>query len=376
MKRWHKWVVCAVGIVLFLASGIRATPIGERAIVVGFAVDMVDEDMLQVTAQILVATGESGSSTNGSAIAVAQDSTISGALNEISKQTSMQISLSHCNIVILGQSVLEGKAYAILDYLTRNAYLSENALLATADNGYDILNTNVAYGDISSFYAQQAISTYGEFYDITNRTIKEYISSYYTYNGANWITKIEKVSTQTPDTAEEDEDESFMFELGNTAIILKEDYQFTVDETYTAALNLVLGEVDKGTLRLVGDNSESMDLFIISKNQEVTGDVAAKEVEITVNIVCILKEIISDEGTVSLNKRELSATEEERLISQISQSITDLYDTAAAYGVDIYDVYAIMNRADHTMWVNLVEEYGSNYMNEISISTNINISYE
>lgn len=374
MKRWHKWIVCAVGIVLFMASGIRATPIGERAIVVGFAVDMVDEETLQVTAQILVATeSETG---NGSAIAVAEDSTISGALNEISKQTSMQISLSHCNIVILGESVLKGKAYAILDYLTRNAYLSENALIATADSASDILDTKVAYSDLSSFYAQQAIATYGEFYDITSRTIKEYISSYYTYNGANWVTKIEKVATQTPDKGEQTEEESFIFELGNTAVILKEDYCFTLDKTLTSALNLVVGKVDKGTLRLKGDKGESIDLFIINKDQKLVGNVAQNQVDIAVDVVCILKEIIATEGTVTLNKRELSPQEEQRLKTELASNISALFKKATSSGVDIYGIYDIMNKTNHKLWISKVAEWEQGYLDKITIDVKINIAFE
>ena len=197
MKRWVKWTVFAVAFAVILLFGIESVPISDRAIVIGLAVDR-EEDAYMVSAQILMASSGQDQSTSSGVVSV-EYPTLSGALNEISKQTGMLVTLSHCNLVILGPSVLDGYAQKTLDYLSRNAYLSENALLVTSESSArEVLSAKGAYAQTTAFFMQQPLISDGQYQDIVYRTIKEYRADFSTFNGANRLPVVRPVPAEPP----------------------------------------------------------------------------------------------------------------------------------------------------------------------------------
>ena len=125
------------------ALGVESTPLSERAIVAGLGIDY-ENDRFIVSAQILLPSSNDSKS-SGIAISSAEGKTIGEALAKISSESSMLVAMSHCNLVLLGENLIQDKAYTSLDYMVRNAYLSENALiLTTYGSAKDILSAKTA----------------------------------------------------------------------------------------------------------------------------------------------------------------------------------------------------------------------------------------
>ena len=290
MKRWVKWTVFAVAFAVILLFGIESVPISDRAIVIGLAVDR-EEDAYMVSAQILMASSGQDQSTSSGVVSV-EYPTLSGALNEISKQTGMLVTLSHCNLVILGPSVLDGYAQKTLDYLSRNAYLSENALLVTSESSArEVLSAKGAYAQTTAFFMQQPLISDGQYQDIVYRTIKEYRADFSTFNGANRLPVVRPVPAEPPMESGGQggggEDPAYVFDLSQTAILIKERYVFTANRTETAGLNYAEPEIQRGGLYLEGDAGEAIELYIAKGGckREYDADALTATFDISLRII-------------------------------------------------------------------------------------------
>lgn len=376
MKRWVKWTVFAVAFAVILLFGIESVPISDRAIVIGLAVDR-EEDAYMVSAQILMASSGQDQSTSSGVVSV-EYPTLSGALNEISKQTGMLVTLSHCNLVILGPSVLDGYAQKTLDYLSRNAYLSENALLVTAESSArEVLSAKGAYAQTTAFFMQQPLISDGQYQDIVYRTIKEYRADFSTFNGANRLPVVRPVPAEPPMESGGQggggEDPAYVFDLSQTAILIKEQYVFTANRTETAGLNYAEPEIQRGGLYLEGDAGEAIELYIAKGGCKRKYDADALTATFDISLRIILKEIISPEGEVRpVATCSLSASEDQRLKQTIADSVLQIFNRAAEAGADVFELYEGFYADDPKGF----PTKAGDYLTKARLNVNVELKYE
>lgn len=361
MKRWKKWVAFAAAFVIALILGgtVNATPIASRAVVVGIAIDG-NEELLEVTAQVLVTSGSTAGKPQSKEIS-AKAPTVSGALSQIAENTSMVVSLAHCNLVILGKEILETNAVYPIDYLIRNAYLSENALLiGTLGKASEILKTKVAFSELASLYAQRAIESLTKYDSVAERTIKEFVVDEKKYNKSNYLMIIERVPLETVDIVEtaggddtqggggstggQADEQEYYFNLRETALFYDSKMVGILDETETVGLNLVSKEIKAGTLNIKGDNGEEIEVYIVgaSAKKEFDKDTRAMKVRIEMNVN--VKEINAGQSLLPRGESVLSETEIARGEKSLTDAVVSCYEKAKAVGVDIFDITASLYR--------------------------------
>lgn len=349
MKRAYKWVAFAVCFALIMLMGVKVVPLQDRAIVVGLAID-ADDEGYSVAAQILMPSDDDSKS-SGYIISEARSETLSGALTKISEQSNLIVAMSHCNLVILGKGVIDRGAYYSLDYLVRNAYLSENALLLAAEgSAADILSAKTAYSETSSFYIQRALMEFGYFNDRTVRTIREFIVSHYTYNKANWlpvVTKRVAQSEENPGTSgggtespEGGGDEQYVFDFRATAIFRDGKYRFTLSEEGTAGLAYVNSVIEEGSVTVTDSSSgEIYNCYIVRSSAKKSFDPRSLTATVEVKIKLILKEVLSESDTYAPEDVEPSDGVSALISEKIVSDITEAFERCRAEGVDIFDIY-------------------------------------
>lgn len=362
MKRWKKWTAFALAFIaaLILGGTINATPIVSRAVVVGIAIDRSGE-LLEVTAQVLVTSGSTAGKPQSKEIS-AKAPTVSGALSQIAENTSMVVSLAHCNLVILGKEILEYNAVYPLDYLIRNAYLSENALLiGTLGKASEILKTKVAFSELASLYAQRAIESLTKYDSVAERTIKEFVVDEKKYNKSNYLMVIERVPLEKVDvvpTAGGDdtqgggqsgqggqgEEQEYYFNLRETALFYDSKMVGLLDETETVGLNLVSKEVKAGTLNIKGDDGEEIEVYIVNASAKKEFDKDSRTMKVSIEMKVNVKEINADHSILSKDDGKLSETELARGEKTLVDAVTSCYEKAKAVGVDIFDITASLYR--------------------------------
>ena len=379
MKRQYKWIAFLIGFILMFTLGVEITPLSERAIIAGLAVDYENDEFL-VSAQILLPSSDDSKS-SGIAISSATGKTIGEALARISSETSMLVAMSHCNLILLGEGVLKDKAYTSLDYMIRNAYLSENALLLTTEGrAKDILGAKTAYSDMTSFYIQRELMVYGNYKEAVRRNVKEYLASYYTHNSANWLTKVKMVETEKPQmggstgstgSSSGEEEKVYVFDFNSCAIIKGNNFVFDGDEQVISGINFVNSTLDKGDI-VVTDGQASYCFFILKSKGKLDYNPESYNAKAKINMDIILKEIISPEpNDFSVADVEPPKNVTNLVKDYVASCITAAFTQSKDNGVDIFDLYGGFYGKEGKRWLS----NSNGYLEKCTLDTEINIKY-
>lgn len=340
MKRYYKWIAFALCFAAFILLGTEIVPLTDRAIVLGVGIDK-SENGYAVSAQIVL-PGDAESKSAENIVLTAEDKTISAALDAISREAGKIISMSHCNVVILGSGVVQHDAVNVLDYIIRNAYLSENAiLLTTAGKAEEILKAKPAFSDMSSLYLQNVLTDFG-YYPVRNkRNVKEFLVSYNTETAGNWLPSVKLKSAEAPESEETDssgDGEAFVFDFSETAVFSGGNYVLKLDEQGTRGINYVESELKEGSLS-VSDGDTVYNFFIVDSSckKKFNRDMTA---EFTVKAELILKEILSPTG-VSVQIENAEPGEKINLLisEEICEAVTLAYESSKKAGADVFNLY-------------------------------------
>lgn len=364
MKRQYKWIAFLIGFALMFALGVESTPLSERAIVAGLGIDYENDSFL-VSAQILLPSSDDSKS-SGIAISSAEGKTIGEALAKISSESSMLVAMSHCNLVLLGENLIQDKAYTSLDYMVRNAYLSENALLLTTEgSAKDILSAKTAYSDMTSFYIQRELMVYGNYKEAVRRNIKEYLSSYYTHNSANWLTKVRKVETEKPQSGgsmengngSSEQEKVYVFDFSSCAIIKGNNYVFEGGEDIISGINFIYANLDKGDV-VVSDEKNTYCFYIIKSKAKRSYEPNDYLANVKVKLDLILKEVIATENSnFSVTDVEPSEEVSELVKNYVKGTIEKAFNECKSKDVDIFNLYEGFYGKMGKKWLSMEKDY-------------------
>ena len=338
MRRCYKWLAFAVCFAAFILLGTETVPLTDRAVVVGIGIDKTETGYL-VSAQIVL-PAEADAKESGYIIAKAEDVSLSGALNAISREAGKIISMSHCNVVILGNEVIQHDAVNVLDYILRNAYLSENALLlATGGKAADILSAKTVYGDSSSLFIQNTLMKFGYYPVRGKRNIKEFVVSYCTEKSGNWLTSVSLIQTDAPVSGDGSADgAAYVFDYSETAIFSGSNYIMKLDEKGTRGINYVESVLEEGSLTVTLGGAVYNFFIVRSSCKKTFGrDMSARfDIKCELN----LKEICSPSGV----KADVSVIEPGEAVNlavsqEIVSAVNYAFESCYAAGVDVFNLY-------------------------------------
>ena len=347
MKRPLKWIITLIGIVAFLSFGglLPGEPLVDRAMVVGFGVDLTDEGDLSVSAQILNPSPTAQQQGIGAKVVTARHETISGAMTYISEKSGKTVALTHCNVVLIGESVAKSPYfYAVLNYLITNSYLSENAFVfVTEGKAEELLNSDTGFGGNASFYVQRLVGMYGDYNNVSNKTLQRFVVDYHKLGQANWLPLI-KTEPTNPDVSaggdQSSSEEQILFDINSVVIFKENDFIAEYGQNGTEAINYVMNKVSKGNVETEGDNGEKILLYIIEKKQKYHYDLDNATVKVKIEISTLLKEIIDYSGEDEyIDRTGLTETELKKAGKDIADNILAFYAEMQSYGVDIFSFY-------------------------------------
>ena len=332
MKRPLKWIITLIGIVAFLSFGglLPGEPLVDRAMVVGFGVDLTEEGELNVSAQILNPSPAAQQQGIGAKVVTSRHETISGAMTYISEKSGKTVALTHCNVVLIGESVARSNYfYSVLNYLITNSYLSENAFVfVTEGKAEELLKSNTGFGGNASFYVQRLVGMYGDYHQLGQ---------------ANWLPLIKTEPTNPDVSAGGDQsstDKQILFDINSVMIFKENDFVAEYGSEGTEAINYVMNKVSKGNVETIGDNNEKIVMYIIDKQNYYKYDLDKKTVKIRIEISTLLKEIIDYSGEDQyIDRTSLTEAEIARAEKSIADNILSFYTEMQSYDVDIFSFY-------------------------------------
>ncbi len=377
MKRSVKWIAFAVAFITVFMLHVEVAPLKERAIVVALGIDY-EEGALIVSAEILRPSDDQSKSA-GYILVSTEARTVSEGLDNITKETASVSALSHCDLVVLGKGVTDYDAYGTVDYVFRNAYLSENAIIMTTDGtAKDILDAKTPYADTGAFYVEQANEAYGRSRWLVRRNVKDYVASYYTHNGGNWLTEVTKTESEKPKQSDGasssgggDEDKEYAFSYDSTAIFVKNKKVLTLGVRGTSGINLISAKLERGSVTVGESDGTKVGFYIASSECKRKFDTRALIASYDIKVKLVLKEILK-EGGAALYTPDVEPTAEVTALvrEELAGCVREAFEKCRAVGADIYDVYGgFYGKSGKSVPI------PDDYLEKTTLSVNIEVSY-
>ena len=344
MRRKIKWAVLLIGVVVFFIFGnkLPGEPLSSRSMVVGFGIDLTDNETLRVSAQILNASSSTETSGQTTQVVTAENSTLSGAMNTIGERSGATVALTHCNVVFLCKDLAKSDhCYAVLNYLVTNDYLSENAYLFAVDGkAEDYMTSAAAFGGNISIFIQRTVGMHGEYADLPVKTLRDFLVGYHSLGAANWIPVLKKepVKQQQSESGQTPSDQ-YVFSANALYALRKNKFVGEYGESGARALNFAKNEVKKGVFETEGDHGETILCLITGKKENYAYDLDEKTATLSVDLTSILKEILDySETDAYVDRTEMTQTEISRAEQKIAAEITAFFTDLQQKDADIYGV--------------------------------------
>lgn len=156
-----KWLVFLVAVVVLIFFG-RVTDnksLSQSLIVVGLGIDHAEKGFTVSAETALVSAAAGGSeAVTTYAVYTALGDTVSDALDDISQQTGLLASLSHCNVLIATKNALLVEQEKLFAPLIETYSLPEQAILVSCEGDPEsLLTAKVASAATVPYYIQSAL---------------------------------------------------------------------------------------------------------------------------------------------------------------------------------------------------------------------------
>ena len=118
---------------LFFTHDFGLIDIEHTAIIVALGIDRGDDEKYEISAQIAVPQASTSSSSNSESIISAKGSTIGEAIDKIAVNTGWYPLFAFCNLIILGESSLNGNVMDVINFFIRSDRIPDSASLCACE---------------------------------------------------------------------------------------------------------------------------------------------------------------------------------------------------------------------------------------------------
>lgn len=180
---------------LFFSNDFGLIDIQKTAIILAAGVDKTEEGQFSVTAEIAV---PQASKTGGQASEVSvngKGDTVAQAFREINTKTGWFPKLIFCDLIVLGEKLVEDDVFDSLGYFLRNEYMSDNCLLATCEGtAEEILSAKIPTEDMTALGLQKILATEAKNAgNISTINLKDFSTGYYSEHKSGYMPYIRKI---------------------------------------------------------------------------------------------------------------------------------------------------------------------------------------
>lgn len=196
-----KFIMLAIGFlaIFFFSNDFGLIDVEKAAIVTAVAIDKADDEY-EVSLQIAVPEANSGN-TNAKVVVSGKGKTVAEAIGDVTTTTGWYQKLAFCNMIIIGESLLDTNVMDFLDYFSKSLKIQGSALLAGAEGkAKDLLTTASPLDNISSFSLQKIIlQKSGMESDVLSVDIKTFSIGYYSRSSSSYMPFVKTIKQKEED---------------------------------------------------------------------------------------------------------------------------------------------------------------------------------
>ncbi|MBR2336822.1 MAG: hypothetical protein IKA61_02630, partial [Clostridia bacterium] len=197
-----KFLLIAVAFVfvLFMTNDFGLVNIERTAIIMALGIDYDKESKeYEVTAQIAIPQPSStASGENNDSLISEKGKTIASAIDKIGINTGWYPMLSFCNLVLLGESMMQLNVIESINYFIRTDKIQDSAYISACDGkAKDFLSSSTPLDSISSFTIQKILGKdIAKLDRIANISIKNFVQMYYSKSKSGYMPLLKKIKVE------------------------------------------------------------------------------------------------------------------------------------------------------------------------------------
>lgn len=401
---WKKISLILAGavVVLFFSNDFGLIDVEKTAIITAIGVDLAESGNFELTVQIAVPQVSSSQSENKKAIVSCEGDTVSFALHEIGTRTGWYPKLSFCNLIVLGEKMLnEGDVTAIVEYFARTVKIQDSAILtACEDTAKELLQVSTPLDNLSAFALQKIlIKNPGQANDVFAANIKFFSIGLYSQSGASLIPYIRKIAThgdpgdktgsptesgsssesgQSQDSDQESGGttqsgnmdggggttaKEFVFDATSSVLFNRGTPVGIMDSDMTLAMNFLIrrsGDTVYGVHDVIKNGTKENYLLTVTDN-DCSLDLMFENGKPVMNVKAHLFAQIDDttdrlDGASVADKFNLPPEVTEKAEKQFRETIYKIYDLAKQTGADIFKMKNKLYRFHHKYYEVMKED--------------------
>lgn len=349
MRRKIKWIFTIIAVVffVFLGSKVPNDHIGKRAMAVGLGIDLDDDGNIVACAQILMAATSDEGSSPGTRVVEAREKVLSAAIAKISEVCGMPLTVTHCNIVVLGEKLMKcGDAYKPIMTLMENTYVSDNAYMFVCEGEpKDVFETKTAFGNNASLYLQEVVSATGPYNNIPYKMLRQAIVGQHDIGKTTYFPYMKKVYVppKVPSSSEEGtpkrEEPEFSYNLNNVFVLKDGKEAGLYGEEAVKSINYVMTKIKKGS-DVFEIPAGTVGIYVLQNEVKKEYDLGRKTLKVKLKIGGTVKSLRAKNVSVTEETFVYELTEEDRKICsrKIKKEIESFFAEMQEKDADVFNV--------------------------------------
>ena len=338
-----KWFLILLAVLALIIFGrtVNSPALTKTAIVLGAGLDYSEEDgeFIVTTQSVLMASSSSdsaGQTTYNTYTSTGK--TIAEALDDISRKMGLTVSLAHCNVLFVSQSVLKLDHMQLVYPLTGMYSLPEHAILVTGDKSpREMLAVKIGTTSSAPYFLQLALTNKEGTNGMIRTNVKDFLARSLSRSKSAVIPYITlKKLPDQPITGEQKD--NYEFDLSST-LVFNHDKAQVLANRQAETLSLYLANETFGAINYTSDKGERVEFRILNKNvdSKAKGRSITAEIELSVELLDV-QFIDSDKVLTGADPEIREAAN--KLGKEIEQTLTQLFELSKELNIDFLGLQA------------------------------------
>lgn len=350
MKRFLKhiptklWAILCIAVLFtFFSNDFGLVDIQKTALVLAAGIDRT-EDEFALTAQIAVPKGSDRTTGGTSSVEIeGRGATVSDCLADLYAKTGWVPKLVFCDLLVLGETVVQRDVFDCLDYFLRNEYIPDSCLLATCEGSAgELLSSASAIDDTSALALEKLFSDAAQKSGwVMTTTLREFAIGYFGESRSGYMPYVRAQAQEGSQEqggqsggqggAQPSQQEQKIYSAQETAVFSggRQVALLTPEETF--AFSLLEGNIYAGTFTAAGKT------YVVLRDSSSVDVSTADAPAISLGVTCKVQ-LYGESETVppeELAKGALSPEEERFLSDLLASHVRSLWDTCAGAECDL-----------------------------------------
>lgn len=228
---------------LYFTNDFGLIDIEKTSIVVALGIDAYSEKEYLVTAQI--ATPESSAEMtvkNQKKTVTGKGATVAEAIENIGATTGWYPMLSFCELVIIGEPILNENVMDVITYFIRSDAIPDSAILVASENtAKEILDSTPILEDLTALSLEKIVTDTQKSKLIAMSNVKQFAEDYYSKSACSYMPKIKKTEVENSDNSSEGngKDKRNLYDATTTCVFSQGVYKFDLTKEETLVYNIL-----------------------------------------------------------------------------------------------------------------------------------------